>query len=37
VIIAADVDVYRHLINDVRLDTVSIVHARDILPLSSGD
>ncbi|WP_146066058.1 hypothetical protein [Cryobacterium sp. Y82] len=37
VIIAADVDVYRHLVNDVRLDTVSIVHARDILPVSSGD
>lgn len=36
VIIAADVDVYRHLLNDVRLDTVSIVHARDILPISSG-
>lgn len=37
VIIAADVEVYRHLINDVRLDTASIVHSRDFLPVSSGD
>lgn len=37
VIIAADVEIYRHLIDDVRLDTVSIVHSRDFLPISSGD
>ncbi|KFF58758.1 hypothetical protein JF66_16195 [Cryobacterium sp. MLB-32] len=37
VIIAADIGIYRHLLNDVRLDTVSIVNARDILPVSSGD
>jgi hypothetical protein len=37
VIIAADVEIYQHLIDDVRLDTVSIVHSHDFLPISSGD
>ena len=37
VIIAAEVEVYRHLIDDIRLDTVSIVHSRNFLPISSGD
>jgi hypothetical protein len=37
VIISADIGVYRHLVNDARSDTVSLVHAHDILPVSSGD